>query len=151
MRRIIPVTGVRAVLICGVVVASLGEAIASTAQARTVWDGVYTEEQAQRGGAVYRKSCAVCHQDDLSGDQFSAPLINRDFQQRWVNQPLADLLTLTSKTMPAAAPGSLTPVEYADVVAFLLKMNKYPAGQRPLSDRPDDLTGIRITTAPPLP
>jgi polar amino acid transport system substrate-binding protein len=33
--------------------------------------------------------------------------------------------------MPFSNPGSLTPKEYADVTAFLLAANCYPAGSKP--------------------
>src|SRR5262245_58581569 len=62
-------------------------------ETQTVWDGVYTEEQATSGAAVYHKACAFCHQDDLTGDQFSAPLVGRGFLRRWQEKSVSDLLT----------------------------------------------------------
>src|SRR5437667_8860092 len=37
------------------------------ASASTVWDGVYTGPQADRGLAVYTKNCGACHLADLGG------------------------------------------------------------------------------------
>ncbi len=36
---------------------------------RSVWEGVYTKEQAQRGLAAYRENCAKCHGDNLGGGE----------------------------------------------------------------------------------
>ncbi len=33
----------------------------SAQQAQSVWDGIYTEEQAKRGEPLYYNDCAVCH------------------------------------------------------------------------------------------
>ena len=38
------------------------------AAGRTIWDGVFTEEQAGRGQKIYVVSCAPCHKTDLLGD-----------------------------------------------------------------------------------
>ena len=38
----------------------------------SVWDGVYTEEQAGRGQALYAKECASCHGASLSGGEDGA-------------------------------------------------------------------------------
>ena len=33
---------------------------------RSVWDGVYTKEQAHRGQTVYGQECAKCHGENLA-------------------------------------------------------------------------------------
>jgi len=38
-------------------------------QPRTVRDGVYTDAQAARGGAIYKEKCASCHGPTGLGDQ----------------------------------------------------------------------------------
>ena len=45
----------------------LALAAASTAAARSVWDGVYSKEQARRGQAVYQQECAKCHGAEPGG------------------------------------------------------------------------------------
>jgi hypothetical protein len=44
--------------------------------------------------------------------------------------------------MPQDKPASLGDQEYADIVAFLLKSNKYPAGEKPLEPDPLALKGV---------
>jgi len=111
------------------------------AQAKVVADGVYSAEQAARGVEAYEKACASCHMSDLRGESF-APALNGDaFALRWENGKLADLHKIIKGTMPADSPGSLSLKDYADIVAFLLKANGYPAGQ-PLSEDPAGSAGI---------
>ena len=38
-------------------------------QSQTVWDGVYTAEQAKRGAEVYANHCASCHGLALTGGE----------------------------------------------------------------------------------
>lgn len=104
---------------------------------KTVADGVFTDEQATRGAETYRMACASCHMPDLSGEGSAPPLSGDAFALRWEGGKLGDLLRITKGTMPQEDPGSLTPGDYADVVAFLLKSNGYKAGQQSLADNPD--------------
>ena len=46
---------------------------------------------------------------------------------------LTDIFNFVAKLMPAATPGSLKPDVDVAIMAFLLKQNGYPAGERPLS------------------
>ena len=43
--------------------------------AGSVWDGVFTDEQATRGEITYEQECATCHLADLLGDGI-APALN---------------------------------------------------------------------------
>ena len=111
-----------------------------SAQGTTTADGVYSDAQAARGEAVYGKACASCHQADLSGDGQTPALTGKDFNADWTDQSLGDLFDRTRISMPADKPGSLQPAEVADVIAFLLKKTKFPAGQTEL---PTDLAALK--------
>jgi hypothetical protein len=50
------------------------------------------------------------------------------FENNWVDLTVADLFNYLQSTMPKEKPGSLTDSEYADVLAYLLLRNEYPAG-----------------------
>src|SRR5262245_53624772 len=50
---------------------------------RSTWTGVYTEQQARRGRALYDERCAYCHGDDLFGGDCAAPLIGPAFHLKW--------------------------------------------------------------------
>src|SRR5258705_4374347 len=112
---------------------------------KTVWDGVYTSEQAERGAQVYKKSCGHCHRDDLTGggSEAGAPALKGPiFIYRWNDQPLAEMFLTIGTTMPQNAPDTLTPQTVADVIGFLLKSNNVPAGQIELAAEMEPLKQI---------
>jgi len=94
----------------------------------------YTESQATSGNALYRQSCAICHLENLQGS-FEAPALNdASFRNNWSNRSIEELLALLETTMPPQSPGSLTPDQYIDVIAYLLSENAVSAGQVALSE-----------------
>src|SRR5262245_1487563 len=100
---------------------------------KSQWDGVYSPEQAERGGKVYVGRCIQCHATDLTGyiddETAQAPeLVGEPFAKTWDSQTLGDLFELMQKTMPRDEPGILKPQDYADVLAYILSYGKYPAG-----------------------
>jgi len=99
---------------------------------RSVWDGVYTEEQAKRGEALYEKQCSACHGDKLAGRESAPPLTGGAFLSNWNGLPLSDLFERVRKTMPQNAPGKLTKQQNADILAYMLSFNKFPAGKTEL-------------------
>jgi mono/diheme cytochrome c family protein len=116
----------------------------STAPSRTVWDGVYSSEQAARGQKVYNASCARCHADNLMGNDDAPQLIDKEFLSKWNGKPVGSLVELTRKTMPSDGPGKLTRKVCTDITAYLLSANDFPAGQSDLAPDPDVLNGILI-------
>ena len=113
---------------------------------RTVWDGVYTEAQQQRGDPIYARECSTCHGETLKGGEGSPPLVGADFLARWSGRTVADLFDTIRLTMPAPPeqPGKLRPQENADVVAHILRANGFPAGSRELPSDAGPLRAIRI-------
>ena len=99
-------------------------------QARRVTDGVYTSTQATRGQAVYKDRCATCHGATLSGAQ-APPLVGDDFIRTW-SGPVSELANKIQNTMPANDPGKLTRQQAADILAYMLQVGKFPAGQAEL-------------------
>ena len=115
---------------------------------RSTWDGVYTEEQAKRGKATYVQECAQCHLDDLLGDGMAPALVGSPFTFRWSDLSLGDIFASLQATMPQGAPASLSPQAYIDVVAFLLNVNDYPAGDEELTPDVTTLEQIVIEERP---
>jgi len=126
-------------------------AVAQAAQRRSVWDGVFTEPQAARGGEAYQYSCATCHAPDLEGDagRDVPPLYGDEFVDEWSRHTLKDLFDLIRKAMPKDSPGSLKTETYADIVAFLLQANQFPPGPQELPVDPAALERIGIDKVPP--
>ena len=108
-----------AVVLAGSPVTTRAAGLAS----KTVWDGVYTSAQANRGQGLYDKKCASCHQNDLAGggDEAAAALRGADFFAQWNKKSVGDIYKTIGEGMPKDAPSSLTGEEVADLVAFILK------------------------------
>jgi len=105
----------------------------SAETAISVWQGVYTKEQAARGKARYFSSCAVCHGALLQGDSDSPELAGTSFMKRWGDQSVGTLFAFAMSQMPVGRPGSLGAQGYADVIAHILATNGFPEGQRELT------------------
>jgi len=105
---------------------------------RTVWDGVYSAPQAERGKVTFLDNCARCHGPDLEGTTSPSPAIvggvalsGDVFKKNWYAATVHDLFEKISKTMPAqpaTKTGTLTEAEVLDLVAFILSRNEFPAG-----------------------
>ena len=121
----------------------------ASSESRSVWDGVYTEEQAKRGEPLYQKECASCHGTMLTGGESSPPLSGGAFLANWNGLTLSDLFDRIRKTMPQTAPGKLTRQQDADILAFVLSVNKFPAGKAELYRQSEMLKEIRFESAKP--
>ena len=116
----------------------------ASAQGKTTNDSVFTDEQATRGEDAYQQECAQCHLDDLLGDGIAQSLIGAPFSFRWSELSVADMLVAIRTTMPQGAPASLSPQAYVDIVAYMLKVNDYPAGDVELPTVEAELEAIII-------
>ena len=111
-----------------------GQEPAKNTDRKTVWDGVYTDAQAARGQTQYEARCSSCHrQGPRKGDAFM-----RD----WSGTDVDGLFSQIKALMPADAPSSLSDNAYLDIVAYMLRVNAFPAGRNELSA--DALKSIRI-------
>ena len=117
-------------------------------QTRTVQDGVYAVAQARRGEALYARACAACHGPALAGGA-GPPLAGENFAAVWNKRSLSDLFAKIADTMPADAPATLMRSQVADVVAFMLEANRFPAGGGDLDTREGTLAGITFVSAAP--
>jgi mono/diheme cytochrome c family protein len=113
----------------------LGTLVGAAQGGKTAKDGVYTAAQAERGKRSYLMACASCHQEGLQGADLAPPLKGDDFLLPWSSQTVNDLYQKVATTMPADSPGSLRSQANADIVAYVLQVNKFPAGSDEL--KPD--------------
>jgi quinoprotein glucose dehydrogenase len=131
---------------------SVGLAVARTAgPERSVWDGVYTSEQAERGRAAYMNACASCHAKDLRGDSTAPSLIEESFSFQWGDASVGELLERIRTLMPSDRPNSLSSQAYRDIVSFILQSNKFPPGPKELDAEADALRQILIVATRPEP
>ena len=106
----------------------------------TTLAGVYSDSQALRGQELYLGLCKQCHTPESHTGAV--------FRQWWSGRQLGELFSFVSIRMPKNEPGSLDPQHYADLVAYLLKMNAMPAGPSELPSDVAALQKIRIVTPP---
>jgi mono/diheme cytochrome c family protein len=140
----------------GIVIVTLMGLIAGSARTsvraqqvapRTVWDGVYTLAQAKRG-ALKSGLCTSCHGDGFDGG--AAPeLVGPDFIARWERRTVGDLFDLIRLTMPDDDPGALPREEYADLIAYILSVNKFPTGDTEIGTSIEPLKLIQILASKP--
>jgi mono/diheme cytochrome c family protein len=132
----------RWILLTTVYLAALGTAIVS-AQAKptgkTVWDGVYTDAQAERATGTFSATCARCHTLSADGNR---PLSGDKFWEGYTQKTVADLLTFVSKNMPNGQGGTLSAGTYNDLVALILKSNGFPAGATEVA--PETVANVAI-------
>lgn len=121
----------------------------STADTRSVWDGVYTADQAKRGEASYKTGCSSCHGETLKGAGESPALAGMAFMSNWSGLPLADLYERIRRTMPQDNPARITRQQKIEILAYLLSMNKFPSGNTDLPRQPELLRLIRIEANKP--
>jgi mono/diheme cytochrome c family protein len=111
---------------------------------RSVWDGVYTADQAKRGQQLYAKECASCHGSDLTGGESAPELAGPGFLSNWTTLTVGDLFERTRVSMPENDPGKLSRAQIADLIAYLLSANRFPAGKTELDKQTEVLKQIRI-------
>ena len=116
---------------------------------RSVWDGVYTEEQARRGKDLYGTHCLACHGETLEGSGPVHPLTGPDFAANWNGLSMGDMLERTRTTMPMDKPGTLSRQQIADVLSYVLSVNKLPAGDVELPRQSELLTPIKFLAQKP--
>ncbi|GMR17249.1 MAG: hypothetical protein BMS9Abin32_321 [Gammaproteobacteria bacterium] len=111
-------------------------AVAATvlAEPRNTNDGVYTKAQAKAGEQIYRTQCLTCHDKKYFRPVFKA----------WNEQSLQVFYQVMSASMPESNPGSLSSADYVDILAYILSLNRYQAGDTELSNEGDALAGITI-------
>jgi mono/diheme cytochrome c family protein len=137
--------------LAGFAVLALAAMVARSQGTRTVWDGVFTAEQAKRGQAIYNAQCASCHGDTLGGGESAPPLAGGEFLSTWNGLTVGDLFDRTRTSMPQSKPGSLSRETNADILAYIFSANQFPAGKSELAHATEVLKEIRIEATRPDP
>src|SRR5215831_11854208 len=114
--------------------------IATSSFAQTVWDGVYTTDQAKRGEAAYSQYCLRCHKADLLG--IEGAMRGDPFMERRREDNLETLFLDMKATMPRGNPGGLPDQTYTDIISYLLQNNDMPGGATEL--KPNSLQKIQL-------
>jgi mono/diheme cytochrome c family protein len=109
----------------------------------SVWDGVYTAAQADRGRAVYASHCSRCHGEAAATRE--NPLSGERFADHWEARTLADLFRSIAAMPPGASAAEVDTADKRDAMAYVLRQNGFPEGSAELPADDEGLAGIRIT------
>ncbi len=130
---------------CIILLLTVGITAVTCAQtAKTAMDGIYTGAQAARGGALYQDNCSACHGGSLQGEEENPALSGRRFATHWGGLPMSALYGFINTQMPLGQPGSLGAQANIDIVAYILSVNKFPAGQTELPADAEILSAIIV-------
>src|SRR5690606_8587792 len=114
-------------------------AIADAGAAPTsLTDGAYVATQAESGAVIFEERCSSCHNADFYKNVF----------RTWRGQPLLYLFEQVMSSMPADNPGSLMDNEYEDVMAYILQITGFPAGDTRLEYASGMMGDVAIEAAP---
>jgi S-disulfanyl-L-cysteine oxidoreductase SoxD len=116
---------------------------------KSVWDGVYSDEQATRGKALYAQECSSCHGGELTGGEMAPPLAGGEFMAGWDGLTVGDLFERIRISMPQNSPGSLSGQQNADILSFIFNANKFPAGTTEMPKEAGILKTIKFEVKKP--
>jgi mono/diheme cytochrome c family protein len=131
-------------LIAICLVASAGATGVRVQSPRSQWNGVYTEQQAARGEALYVDNCIRCHGTNLSGTVLAPAVAGSEFLTKWNGKPLSLVFNIIQTRMPWNLSGHLSPQQNADVLAYMLKKSDGPTGPEELPSRAEALSTVRL-------
>ncbi len=136
-----------AIIVLAALAALCSNLVAQSKQ--TVWDGVYTQDQAKQGQAAYNEHCSSCHGDTLMGGESAPALAGGEFLSNWGGLSLGDLFERIRTTMPQSRPGSLSRATNTLILAYMLSANQFPAGKTDLPQQTEVLNEIQIKAQKP--
>jgi alcohol dehydrogenase (cytochrome c) len=106
----------------------------------------FTAAQATAGSKLYEQQCAGCHGSNLDNGEFGPPISGEEFLTRWGNRRVDEVFDFVQGMMPPAAPGSLTPEQVTNLVAFILQKNSVAISDQPLPSDPAALSKMIMPT-----
>ena len=130
-------------------VLTLNSRVQAQPPTKSIWEGIYSEEQATRGQGLYAQECASCHGGELTGGEMAPPLAGGEFLAGWDGLTVGDLFERIRISMPQNAPGSLSGQQNADILAFMFKVSKFPAGTAELPKEAGILKQIKFEVKKP--
>jgi mono/diheme cytochrome c family protein len=116
---------------------------------RSVWEGVFTKEQAKRGEELYAQHCSSCHGPDLSGNDEAAALTGSAFLANWDGLTVGDLTERVRVSMPPNNLGRLSRQQIVDILSYVLSVNSFPEGKTELDPKAEMLKQIRLEATKP--
>jgi mono/diheme cytochrome c family protein len=144
-----PARGRLAVMLGGLAAAgAIGTAVGPAGSQAALPPAGYTLEQAVRGELIFETTCSGCHGAGAVG-ALGPSWRDAEFREHWFGKPVAEVFGFIQSQMPQGAPGTLTTMQYVDVIAYMLRINGVMPGMTELPYTLDGLTGVALL-APPL-
>lgn len=109
------------ILLAGLTIAAAG----SPALAN---EGPFTQAQVDKGKSEYNTHCRTCHAANGKG-ALGPALAGDAFKQKWGGKQVAELRHYTYEFMPQTAPKSLKDEQLDPIMAYVLSLNGFTAGQ----------------------
>jgi hypothetical protein len=110
----------------------------------TIWEGLYTAEQAERGRATFDRSCSRCHNSNLRGSDRGPTLVGDEFLASWLDGSLEALFSVIRDSMPDGNASTVNDARKADVLAYILRRNGFPTGTAELPAAAGKLEMVQI-------
>jgi mono/diheme cytochrome c family protein len=118
--------------------------LAQVQTTRSVRDGVFTEEQRERGSDEFMNNCSMCHGADMNGGEEAPALFGGNFMSDWNGLTVGDLAERIRTSMPPSNPELIDAQQRADIIALILNANGFPAGPKELDSRIEYMRQIKI-------
>jgi hypothetical protein len=132
------------ILAAAILILTLVSVTSSAFQSRSVRDGVYTDEQKNRGRAQFNEKCSMCHNEDLSGGEIAPALFGGNFMANWNGLTVGDLFERIRLSMPPDNPDKINAQQRSDIISLILSANGFPTGSKELESRVEFLKDIKI-------
>lgn len=110
----------------------------------TIWKGLYTASQAERGKATFDQSCSRCHNSNLRGSDRGPTLVGDEFLGSWLDGSLEALFSFIRDSMPDGNASTVNDARKADVLAYILQRNGFPTGATELPPDTGELEMVQI-------
>src|SRR5215467_6868661 len=132
------------ILAAAILILTLVSVTSSAFQSRSVRDGVYTDEQKNRGRAQFNEKCSMCHNEDLSGGEIAPALFGGNFMANWNGLTVGDLFDRIRVSMPPDNPDKINAQQRSDIISLILSANGFPTGSKELESKVEFLKEIKI-------
>lgn len=115
----------------------------------TIWDKVFTQEQADAGKALYTANCQTCHGKTGRGGPGGPPITGVALNKKWADTTLLDIYSFAHAYMPPGKAGTIgTEQDYVNIVSYILEMHGAEPGDKTLEYNEDTLGNIFIVKKP---
>jgi len=116
---------------------------------RTIWDGVFTAEQAAAGAGLYTTNCAGCHGKTGRGSPGGPGITGANLNKKWEEISLLDFYTFAHTKMPPGKAGTIgNEQDYVNIVAYILDLHGAEPGDSQLVYNEEQLGNIYIVRKP---